>query len=278
MGNISVGNTELVGVLDMVPPTRHPAVFFDDVPIESWNPYQQEHLECGELQLYFGCFFIRSQDKVVLVDTGMGPGPHSDRGNRTGDLLNQLKRHGVEPNEIDIVIHTHLHPDHVGWNMIKTDGVYVPTFPNAEYLVPRLDWEYFTASENAKSAAYVRKYVVPLEKLGRMVLVDAEHSLTEEITTMPTPGHTPGHQVILVSSGGEKAMVVGDVLHNSVQVQESSWCASVDIDKEQSTESRKKILAKAELEGYLVAAGHFHPDRHFGRIIRIKGRRYWQVL
>lgn len=277
MGNISIGDTELVGVLDMVPPTRDPAVFFNDVPIENWDPYQKEHLECGELQLYFGCFFIRSGEKVVLVDTGMGPGPHSDRGNRTGDLLNQLKRHSVDPSDIDIVIHTHLHPDHVGWNMIKNDGVYQPTFPNAEYLVPRLDWEYFTASENAKSAPYVRKYVVPLEKLGRMVLVDGEHSVTEEITTLPTPGHTPGHQVILISSGRDKAMVVGDVLHNSVQVHESSWCSRVDIDKGQSTESRERILDKAEQEGYLVAAGHFHPDRHFGRIIRMNGRRYWQV-
>ena len=274
---VTVGNVEIVAVLDMVPPPRDPAAFFTDVPVEDWAPYRSDALEDGKLQLYYGCFFVRSQGKVVLVDTGMGPGPHPERGNRTGDLLNQLKHKGVGPADVDIVAHTHLHPDHVGWNIDLTGDRPAPYFTLARYLVPRLDWEHFTKPEILDSAPHVQSNVVPLEALGIMELVDGDHSITDEITTMDTPGHTPGHQVILISSQGEKAMIVGDVLHSVAQVQEPDWCAAVDIDKQDSRHSRAGLLDRAENEGYLVAAGHFHPDRHIGRVVRLEGRRYWQV-
>ena len=116
---------------------------------------------------------------------------------------------------------------------------HIPYFPNAEYLVPQKDWDHFTDPENLKSASYVRDYVVPLEKLGCMRLIDGEATVTDQISTLPTPGHTPGHQVILISSQGEKAMVVGDVLHNVVQVQEPEWCARVDINKDDSAAAGK---------------------------------------
>ena len=275
---ITVGNVDIVAVLDMVPPPRHPSDFFPDVAMQDWKPYEADVLEHGKLQLYFGCFFIRSQGRVILVDTGIGPGPHPDRGNRTGDLMNQLKGRGVGPEEVDIVVHTHLHADHVGWNLRMSDGTPVPSFPRARYLVPRLDWEYFTRPENLESAPQVRDNVMPLEGLRRMELVDGGHNITDEVTTVDTPGHTPGHQAVLVSSNGEKAMVVGDVLHSKVQVAEPDWCAGVDTDKDQSRSSRARLLDRAESEGYVVAAGHFHPDQHIGRVVRLAGRRYWQVL
>ncbi len=275
---MSIGSAELVGVLDMVPPSRDPTAFFPETTRESWAPYSDDVLEEGRLQLYFGCFFIRTPDRCVLVDTGMGPGPHPDRENRTGDLINQLKGQGLRPEDVDIVVHTHLHPDHVGWNLRFEDGEAIPYFPNAEYLVPQKDWDHFTDPRNLDSAPWVRDFVVPLEKLGNMSLVDGEATVTDEISTLPTPGHTPGHQVILVSSQGEKAMVVGDVLHSVVQVQEPTWCARVDIDKDDSRRSREKVLNKAESEGYTIAAGHFHPSRHTGHIVRMSGRRYWQAL
>lgn len=275
---LTIGNAELVAVLDMVPPPRDPAAFFPDVPMEDWAPYKADVLEGDQLQLYYGCFFIRSQGRVILVDTGMGPGPHPDRGNRTGDLLNQLQMRGIAADDVEIVVHTHLHADHVGWNLKTEGGTPVPYFPRATYLVPRLDWEHFTRPENLESAPQVRSSVVPLQALGLMELVDGEHSITGEVTTLATPGHTPGHQVILISSSGEKAMIVGDVLHSKAQVQEPGWCAGVDIDKGQSRRSREALLDRAENEGYAVAAGHFHPDHHIGRVVRLEGRRYWQVL
>ena len=215
---IAVGNTEIVAVLDMVPPPRDPADFFPDVPRGDWAPYEQDVLENGQVQLYYGCFFIRSSGRTVMVDTGMGPGPHPERGNRTGDLLNQIRRLGAAAEDVDVVVHTHLHQDHVGWNLKPSDGAAQPYFPNARYLVPRLDWEHFARPENLEASPHVRDKVVPLDGLGIMELVDDGHHVTDEVTTLLTPGHTPGHQAVLVSSRGERAMIVGDVLHSKAQV------------------------------------------------------------
>ena len=275
---ITIGNVEIVAVLDMIPPPREPALFFPDVSMDDWSPYKADVLENDQMQLYYGCFFIRSQGKTILVDTGMGPGPHPDRGNRTGDLLNQLKKEGVSPEDVDIVVHTHLHGDHVGWNLDISGDKPTPNFPKAKYLVPRADWEHFTKPEVLDSAPQVKNYVIPLQELGLMELVDSEHIVTDGITTLASPGHTPGHQVILIASQGEKAMIVGDLLHNKVQVQEPSWCAGVDTDKAQSHRSRESILQRAESEDYVIAAGHFHPKDHIGKIVRLEGRRYWQAL
>ena len=275
---LTVGNVEIGAALDMIPPPRHPRDFFPDVAMAEWAPYEDEVLVEGHVQLYYGHFFVRSQGKTIMVDTGMGPGPHPTRDNRRGDLLNQLVKVGVNAEDVDIVVHTHLHADHVGWNLDLSGPEPTPYFPNATYLVPRTDWEYFIEPHNLRAAPWVRDSVVPLEELGLMELFDSEHSVTDEVTTLATPGHTPGHQVVLVNSGGQKAMIVGDVLHSRVQVQEPSWCAGVDTNKADSRRSREDLLKRAVDEEYIVAAGHFHPDEHVGRVILMKDRRYWQPL
>ena len=119
---------------------------------------------------------------------------------------------------------------------------------------------------------------MPLEGLGLMDFFDNEYDVTDQVKTLATPGHTPGHHVVIVSSQGQHAMIVGDALHSRVQVQEPTWCAGVDIDKADSRRSREDILRRAEADNYLIAAGHFHPDERVGRVILKEGRRYWQAL
>ena len=285
---VTVGNVEIIAVLDMVPPPRAPEGMFPDVSPADWAPYQ-DNLEGGQVQLYYGVWVVRSQGLTILVDTGMGPGPHPDRGNLTGNLYEELwpiltpadpanNTNVSASDEVDIVLHTHLHPDHVGWNVRYSGGMPAPYFRRARYLVPRLDWEHFTKPEVLEVQPHIKTQVLPLEKLRKMDLIDGEYKVTDEITTLPTPGHTPGHQVILISSQGEKAMVVGDVLHNKTQIQEPSWTAGVDTDKEASRRSRAALLDRAENEGYIVAAGHFHPTDHLGKVVRLEGRRYWQAV
>jgi len=176
------------------------------------------------------------------------------------------------------VVHTHLHADHVGWNVKISGGMPAPYFRRARYLVPRLDWEHFTKPEVIGSAPQVRNSVMPLQKLRLMDLVDSDHNITDEVKTLAAPGHTPGHQVIMISSQGEKAMIVGDLLHSKVQVQQPGWTPGVDIDKEASERHRTELLELAEREGYVVAAGHFHPKDHIGKVVRLRGQRYWQAL
>ena len=111
-----------------------------------------------------------------------------------------------------------------------------------------------------------------------MELFEGEHNITDEVSTLPTPGHTPGHQAILIASQGKKAMIAGDVLHSKAQVHEPSWTAWVDVDKDASRRNREALLDRAETEGYVVAAGHFHPSDNLGMVVRQDGRRYWQAV
>ena len=283
----TVGNVEITAVIDMVPPPRAPEVMFPDVASEDWAPYQ-DILEGGQLQLYYGVWVVRSQGKTILVDTGMGPGPHAHLDNRTGNLYEELRpilipadraaNTNVSPSdEVDIVVHTHLHGDHVGWNLRYSGGMPAPYFRRAKYLVPRLDWEHFTKPDVLEAHPYIKTQVIPLQRLRKMELIEGEHNITDEVFTLPSPGHTPGHQTILIASQGEKAMIVGDVLHTKAQVYEPSWTAGVDVDKDESRRSRAALLDLAENEGYVVAAGHFRPTENIGTVVRLEGRRYWQA-
>ena len=275
---VTIGDVEVLLLIDMVPPPYGSLDFFHDLTEESWGPYRDDCLEDGAVQLYYGCFALRSKGRVIMVDTGMGPGPHPTRGNRTVDLLNLLAKEGVAPEDVDTVVHTHLHMDHVGWNVTWDGRTPRPTFPRARYLAPRADWDYFTRPEAMKKFPCIEQSVTPLESMGALELIEGEHSITPEVTTLPTPGHTPGHVAVLVTSRGEKGVMVGDALHSKVQVQEPDWCARADIDKDRGLQSRRALLDRAESEGLLVAAGHFRPGDQFGRVVRLEGRRHWQVV
>ena len=285
---LTVGNVEITAVLDMVPPPREPSMMFPTTTEADWTQYQ-DTLENGQLQLYYGAWVVRSQGKLILVDTGMGPGPHPDRGNLTGNLYDELRpiltppdntqNTNVSPSDqIDIVVHTHLHADHVGWNLRYQGGMPAPTFRRATYLVPKLDWDHFTAPGVLETAPQVQRQVMPLRRLRKMELIEGQYNITDEVSTIPTPGHTPGHQSIVISSQGQKAIIAGDVLHSKAQVFEPGWCAGVDTDKALSASSRESMLNDAERDGSVVAAGHFHPSENLGKVVVREGRRYWQGL
>ena len=274
---ISVGNVDIVALLDLIPPARATEDFFPDVPSSAWEPYKDEVLEKGNLQLYYGCFLARSNGKNVLVDTGIGPGPHPSRDNKKGNLINDLKRVGVDPSDVDIVVHSHLHIDHVGWNLDLTSDPPKPYFPNARYLVPRVDWDHFRKPENLINAPWVSENVIPLQSLSLMDLFEDGDSITDEITAMITPGHTPGHMVFLLDSAGAKGAITGDAIHSKVQIQEPSWSAGVDVDKSASERSRLEIIWRAVSGDLIIAAGHFHPDEHFGRIRQEGDKAKWVV-
>ena len=262
---------------------------FPDVPDSAWDEYQ-DMLEDGQLQLYYGVFVVRSESQVVLVDTGMGPGPHPTRGNVTGNLYEELRPIMLPPNvdiintnvspsdQVNYVVHTHLHADHIGWNLRYSGGMPAPNFRRARYIIPKDDYDYFTQPEILEQNPHVQQQIMPLRRLRLQQIVEGEHTVTEGITTMPAAGHTPGHQVVLVNSGGQRAMLVGDLIHNIAQVSEPSWCAGVDIDKAQSYANRAMLLDKAESEDWVIAAGHFPPGKQIGKVVTEGGKRRWQSL
>ena len=201
----------------------------------------------------------------LVVDTGMqGEGCY---------LLDDMKEKGIDREAVDIVVFTHIHPDHVGWNF--TDGK--PNFPNARFLVPKKDFEYWTQPEVINTVEYVIPQVLPLQELGVMDLIDGEYEITPELTTYPTPGHTPGHNSIRITSNGEHAFILGDVAHSPIQAHYTDWCPEFDIDQDAARATRHAVLDMLEAEGTLVSAGHF-PDPGFGRFVRGEDRRSWQGI
>ena len=174
--------------------------------------------------------------------------------------------------EVDLVVLTYLHGDHIGGNLI--DGR--PAFPNARYLVSRADWDYWIAPNVLNVNSAVQEQAAPLEGLNVLDLIEGEFAVTGELTTLPTPGHTPGHISLVIQSAEERGFILGDVAHSPAQAEYTDWSSAFDIDPEISLVTRRAIFDRFEAEGSLISAGHM-PEQCFGRLVREGGRRIWQV-
>jgi glyoxylase-like metal-dependent hydrolase (beta-lactamase superfamily II) len=260
---VVVGNIEIVSVSDGQG-DMSPAEVFPTSDIDVWRSEYGDLLdEEGLIHPRFGSFAFNSVGKMVLVDTGLG--------GTDGTLLAQLSESGVERDSVDLVVLTHIHPDHVGWNM--SDGT--PTFPNARYLVSRTDWDYWTQAEVRAEAPHVDAQMIPLESLNVLDLIDGEYDVTDEVKTLPTPGHTPGHISLMIASAGETAFILGDVAHSPAQAQYTDWSPGFDVDPDLARTTRHSVLDRLESDGTLVASGHF-PQPGYGRFVRTGERRIWQ--
>ncbi|MQF91859.1 MAG: MBL fold metallo-hydrolase, partial [SAR202 cluster bacterium] len=229
----NVGDVELISLNDNLP-IRSPFVAFPHTTIEQWNEYPELMADHENGYHRWGSLAIHSSGKLILVDTGMqGEGCY---------LLDDMKRKGIDREAVDIVVFTHVHPDHVGWNY--TDGK--PNFPNARFLVPQKDWDYWTKPENINTVEYVVPQVLPLKENGVMDLIDGEYEITPELTTYPTPGHTPGHTSIRVTSKGEHAFILGDVAHSPIQAHYTDWCPEFDITPDMARSTRHAVIDMLE--------------------------------
>jgi glyoxylase-like metal-dependent hydrolase (beta-lactamase superfamily II) len=162
--------------------------------------------------------------KTVLVDTGAGPRNPA----MPAASSSVTSRPSAEAGDIDIVVNTHLHVDHVGWNCSERDGAFVPTFPNAEYWIDRTEWDYWADPLNAaEEGAHITEGVLPLSESPQLRLIDGEVAITPELQLLSTPGHTPGHVSIGIASGGESAIILGDVAHHPLNLVRI-WIAAVD--------------------------------------------------
>ena len=269
---ITVGNVDVVALVDL--PFELPwSMVFPGRQQSEIEPYQAMYpFANGKtgVQTQASAYALRSQGKTILVDTGLGPGPIGFLGGAGGRLLDDMRDKGIEPESIDVVAITHLHGDHVGWNL-NSEGK--PNFPNARYLIPQGDWDYFITmlETNAQMSQ-----VTPLEGLGRMDLISDETELTADVRAMPTPGHTPGHTSYIVASGGEKAVITGDLAHHPAQVNETNWCPVFDENSSASNESRRRVVEMLEADGAIAAFCHFPAP--FGKIVRLNGKRIFQAL
>ncbi len=273
---VRVGDAEIISVSD-----GHiyfaPSDFFPSVDAAEWEPYADQLTEDGLILLNVGSFVIRVGDDVALVDTGLGEGDHPFDNSEWGMLAADMASKGISPGEVNKVVITHLHRDHVGWNMVENDGVLTPFFQNATYYVPKADWDVFTRRSGMSMFAYIAEKVTPLNELGLIEFMEDEFPIGDHITALPTPGHTPGHTSALVSSGGESAVILGDAAHVPIQAHHTDWSPRADTNPRLSRQNRAKLFDRMERESSLVVSGHF-PSPGFGRLVRESGRRYWRAL
>ncbi|WP_064961429.1 MBL fold metallo-hydrolase [Mycolicibacterium canariasense] len=228
---------------------------------DGWACYA-DHLDPeGALTLPLGGFLVRTGTQTVLIDAGVGD--FDDGKYRGGDLLTALRRHGVEPGDVTDVVFTHLHFDHIGWASHRGEVV----FPNATYRVHQADWDHFVTHGRDEHILATLTPITP-----QLAPFHGDVPIAPGVDAVFTPGHTPGTTIFVVSSRGERALLLGDVVHSVVQFTERDWEVIWDTDPTAARTARNRIADEIADTADLVVAAHL-PDMRFGRIVTTGGPR-----
>ena len=279
---LNVGGVEIVALSDMNLPFPMPLTqLFPTTTAEGWDPYKTlypDAFDQDHMLIEIGCYLIRSGSRTILLDTGYGEGPIEAIGGRRGELMQALTSKGIKAEEVDTVFISHLHSDHVGWNVVGPDDSLSPAFPNARYVCHQADLDHFRRADiqAASTFPFMDRCVESIAGWGLLDTLTEDTDLTTGVRALHTPGHTPGHMSILVTSQGEEALIQGDVLVHPAQVTEDDWNCHFDFDWPVSTETRRKMLDEVEAQGTRVVSCHF-PAPGFGKVVKREGKRIWQV-
>lgn len=217
--------------------------------------------ENGRLIMSIHALIIETPVRKIMVDTCIG---NDKERNVPGwnklqlPFLADLASAGYPREEIDTVLCTHLHVDHVGWNTMLVDGQWVPTFPNARYLIADREYAYWDAGDDKDSFGDIMADSVrPVYDAGLVDLVDVNARLCDEVSLVPTPGHTPGHISVHIESEGQQALITGDSFHHPCQLAHVDWASSADYDQHASTMTRKNMLRDYANSDVLIIGTHF---------------------
>ena len=232
----------------------------------------------GNLIMSVHALIVDTGERRIVVDTCIGNDKERNMPNWNNlqtSFLQDLADAGYPRESIDTVMCTHLHVDHVGWNTMLVDGKWVPTFPNARYLVAEKEWAYWDANEDEKTYGPVlADSVRPVVEAGVVDFVSETHQVCDEVCLEPTPGHTPGHVSVHISSKGQEALITGDCIHHPVQMSRTDWCSSADYDQSQGQATREGLLEKYVDGDVLIIGTHFATPTA-GHIKRHKPGGYW---
>jgi glyoxylase-like metal-dependent hydrolase (beta-lactamase superfamily II) len=219
--------------------------------------------EEGRLKMSIHALVVETPGRRIVVDTGLGNDKEGRAvptwNNRNTPFLETMTAAGFAPDSIDTVLCTHLHVDHVGWNSRLEGGRWVPTFEKARYLFGRTEFEYWRDhSVEPEKAAVFHDSVRPIMDAGRAELLASDARICNEITLIPTPGHSPGHMSVHIHSDGEEGLLSGDVAHHPCQMAHLDWSSTADSDPAQSTATRRSLFSRFADRPVLVIGGHFN--------------------
>jgi len=244
-------------------PDSDPAYWTDNA---GWLDPDFYDAATGTLRSVLHSWLIRSQGRVILVDTGAGNDkerPYAPvYGHHRTAFLDNLAAAGTSPEDVDMVVNTHLHVDHVGWNTRLDGRSWVPTFPNAEYLMTTEDFEFWNPLLHPRGPGdgnqnVFEDSVAPVRDAGLVRLWSGELRLDGDIVLEATPGHTPGSSILRVESKGQGALFVGDILHSPVQIGAPDVNSCFCEDPTAARAQRRRLLAEASERNLLVFPGHF---------------------
>ncbi|WP_433260948.1 MBL fold metallo-hydrolase [Actinosynnema sp. CS-041913] len=236
--------------------------WFNGVDPAQWMPAVGVTDPDTPFTVNFGGFVITGDGHVTLVDTGWGHRAHEVPGlEGAGLMLDRLADLGIAPGDVDRIVQSHLHADHCGW--LVEDDEHTPTFPNATVYIHDQEVAYWSGDEvdlieaNRKMLPTVRPRVEAVRSAGALRTYSGELALSDAVTIVPTPGHTPGHVCVMVASGGRTALLVGDLAHHPTHLEHHHWLPVIDHSPEQSVLSRGRIAELAAESKAVVLAPHF---------------------
>jgi len=237
-----------------------PSSIFADAAPEEWRPRVQLDAE-GRIDLGLNCLLATVGDRRILVDTGYGPRPDNPS---VGHLAESLAELGLQPADIDTVVVSHPHGDHIGGATVGTGDSARLTYAGARYWLGRDDWEHFSQPDIVSQRGLADK-LLPLAAAQRLDLADGEQEIAPGVRLLPLPGHTPGHMGVAFASGQEMAVYVGDLVHHPLQIEHPDWCPTFDALPPLSRATRRQLVERARREGSLVLSYHM-PFPGVGRI------------
>ena len=223
------------------------------------------------LLLCFQSYIVKTPHHTILVDSCIGNDKPRGRpawSMKSDDkFMRGLAAAGFSVNDIDYVMCTHMHVDHVGWNTRLDNGRWVPTFPKAKYVFGQKEYDYWNAENAKKENPVYTDSVLPVIEAGRAEIVKHDHQIGDHTRLLPTPGHTPGHLAFCFGKGGDEAVMSGDLMHSPLQTRYPELSVNFDVDKEQSAKTRRSFLERYCDTKTLCCTAHF-PSPSVGRIKR----------
>jgi glyoxylase-like metal-dependent hydrolase (beta-lactamase superfamily II) len=236
------------------------ATYEEILPIKWLQPHFAD--ERGRLKMSIHALVVETPERRIVVDTCLGNDKQGRRiptwNNLQGPFLADLAAAGYPRESIDTVLCTHLHVDHVGWNTMLVEGKWVPTFPKARYLMGRVEFAHWREQhERDDMTAIFADSVKPVHDAGLADLVETDHRVSDEISLVPTIGHTPGHVSVLIRSQGEAALITGDFMHHPCQIARPHWSSTADSDPDEARQTRERMLRELSERPVLVIGTHF---------------------
>jgi len=217
----------------------------------------------GAMLISFQCFVLSSRDRRMMIDTCIGADRQREFPifcNMKTTFLQDLEAAGFPARTIDTVLCTHLHFDHVGWNTHLVNGRWVPTFPNARYLFGQREWEHWEHLRRTggyHSFEHITDSIEPILEAGLADFVGPDHRITDEVWLEPTPGHTPGHVSVRISSRGKEAVITGDMMHHPIQLAVPETQGNFDMDKQLAAKTRRAFIERYQNRKALIIGSHF---------------------